>query len=40
MFFGVFREAEGTLPVHFAKPVTFGLFHIRDVRAQLSTSSG
>ncbi len=39
MFFGLFRESGDSLGVHFARTMTFGLFHIREVRAQLSTSS-
>ncbi len=39
MFFGLFRESGDSLGVHFAKTMTFGLFHIREVRAQLSPSS-
>ena len=39
MFVGLFRKAEDGLGVHFAKTMAFGLFHIRDVRAQLAASS-
>ena len=39
LFSSVFREAGGSLANHFAKTMTFGLFHIRDVRSQLNTSS-
>jgi len=36
MFLGVFREAGGSLAGHFARTLAFGLFHVREVRAQLS----
>jgi hypothetical protein len=36
MFVSLFRDADDSLGVHFAKTMTFGLFHIRDVRAQLA----
>jgi len=39
MFFGLFRDADDSLGVHFAKTMAFGLFHIRDVRAQISATS-
>ena len=39
MFFGVFREAGGSLANHFAKTMTFGLFHIREARSQLRAAS-
>ena len=38
MFSHVFREAGGSLGQHFAKTLAFGLFHIREVRAQLESS--
>ena len=38
MFIGVLREDEDSLPVHFAKTIAFGLFHIREVRAKRSAS--
>ena len=39
MFSSVFREAGGSMADHFAKTLAFGLFHIRDVRAQLESES-
>ena len=39
MFSSLFREAGDSLGIHFAKTLTFGLLHIREVRSQLSTPS-
>ena len=39
MFFSLFRETDESLGVHFARTMAFGLFHIRDVRAQLEAST-
>jgi len=38
MFFGLFREAGGSMGRHFARTLAFGLFHIREVRAQIDAS--
>ncbi len=37
MFASVFREAGGSLASHFTKTIAFGLFHVREVRAQLES---
>ncbi len=40
MFLGVFRQAGGSLALHFAKTLTYGLIHIREVRSQLEEPAG